>query len=160
MASKNKNPYKRGNYNVLFASLKTKQIVTLSELIAVGVENGMTESAAKSSAIVILSPRETSNRGDSRGNMSAQGHVYFVEVLNRKRIEVKDENGKVISSKMEPKRFRLRYRKDELPALTRKNKDFVIHDPADYFAGLEGGVEQETSEAEVESAETQETAEA
>lgn len=98
MSTKNKNPYKRGNYNKLFAYFKSKQVLTRQALIEYGVsELGMTETEASASATVILSPREVDGRGDCRGSFSAQGHLYFVEPLAKK--------------KGEPKRFRLRYRK-------------------------------------------------
>lgn len=82
---KHSNPYRDGsNYNKLFGHLKVKQIVTKKELIDQAKELGMTDSAATATATVILSPRESSKRGDCRGNASAQGHLYFIEKLGKK----------------------------------------------------------------------------
>lgn len=102
--SANKNPYARGNYFAMFAFWQTecKGIVTKTQLVSYGTGKlGMTETAAVATATVMLSPREVdSDRGDCRGNFSAQGHVYFAQPLNK----VKGEDRK----------YRLRFRKEEL----------------------------------------------
>lgn len=80
-----KQVYGRGNYAKLenFWRGTKKGIVTRSEMIAYGQSIGMSESEAAASTTVILSPRESSERGDCRGNLSAQGHLYFAEPLAR-----------------------------------------------------------------------------
>lgn len=105
-----KQVYKRGNYAKLelFWRGEKKGIVTRSEMIAFGQSIGMSEKEAAASATVILSPRETSERGDCRGNLSAQGQAYFAEPLAK-------ETG-------EEKRFRFRVRDPELERRTRDGK--------------------------------------
>jgi hypothetical protein len=105
--SANKSPYKRGNYALLFAFWQSekKGIATRQELVSYGQSIGMKESEAEASATVILSPRQTDGRGDCRGNMSAQGHLYFADPLAK----VKGEN----------RRFRLRWRSEALPRRSR-----------------------------------------
>ena len=102
MSSKNNNPYRVGSkYHDLFAQVRKKQVVTRQDL----VEQGF----SPHDVTVVLSPRaEGTGRGDCRGNMSAQGHVYYMEPLNKK--------------KGETKRFRLRWRKTPLDALKRVSK--------------------------------------
>ena len=94
--SKNENPYrKESKYWNIFQYIRKHQVVTRQELIDQGFDIH--------SITVVLSPRAegTSTRnGDCRGNMSAQGHVYFMDKLNRK----KGENQK----------FRLRWRKEPI----------------------------------------------
>ena len=107
--SKNKNPYQRGNYVALFAKVQKDQIVTKAGLITYAVEKlGMTETAADASVTVVLSPRERSERGDCRGNISAQGHLYYMDKLKRK--------------KGEDQKLRLRWRPEALPVRVRGSK--------------------------------------
>lgn len=103
----NKNPYVRGNYQKLFAFWQSEKrgIITRQQMVEFGQSIGMSESEAEASATVILSPREASERGDCRGNYSAQGHVYFAEPCAKE--------------KGEDRKFRLRWRKDELEKRTR-----------------------------------------
>lgn len=105
--SKSKNPYVRGNYQKLFAFWQSEKrgIATRQEMVAYGQSIGMSESEAEASVTVILSPRESSERGDCRGNLSAQGQVYFA-----------DPCAKV---KGEDRKFRLRWRTTELEKRTR-----------------------------------------
>lgn len=107
MSKQNKNPYVRGNYEKLFAFWQSNKrgVATRQELVAYGQTLGMSESEAEASVTVILSPRESSERGDCRGNLSAQGHVYFA-----------DPCAKV---KGEDRKFRLRWRSTELEKRTR-----------------------------------------
>lgn len=100
------NPYREGTqYNQLFAFWQKKQIVTKPKLIAEAQKLGLSEAAAKATAVVLLSPRSESKRGDCRGNMSAAGHLYFAERFSR------NEEGEY--------RFRLRWRKEALAPLKR-----------------------------------------
>ena len=108
--------YKTGNYAAIFGMVRKKQVVTRSqveEFCRKNLKNGkgkpMTEKQAAASTGVILSPRESSERGDCRGNISAQGHLYFMEPL--KKVKAGDEL-----------RFRLRYRKTALEPLRREVK--------------------------------------
>jgi len=109
MASKNKNPYEnKGNktngYRAIFAAIRaSKGIVTRQGLIDQGF--------SVHDVTVVLSPRaegSSTRGGDCRGNMSAQGHVYYMDKLKK--------------VKGEPQRFRLRFRKVELPKRVRAPK--------------------------------------
>jgi hypothetical protein len=136
MSTKNQNPYREGSqYHGLFGFIRKAQVVVRSAVLAHAKEIGMTEDAAEATATVILSPREwdgkdadangvlhakvtrigedgkpvvTSSKGDCRGNMSAAGHIYFMEKLAKK-------DG-------EEQRFRLRYYKTELPPHKRERE--------------------------------------
>lgn len=114
--SKNNNPYVRGNYHLAFAYMQKKQVITRDELMkffmTLKTHKGVAvdEKAAAASTSVLLGPREKdSKHGDCRGNFSAQGHIYFMEVLKK----VKGES----------KRFRLRYRKVALEPRKRPVSD-------------------------------------
>lgn len=84
---KHENPYKRGMYLALFAfvmeqvhkvgAIMRPRPITRQELLAFAKSLGMSESGANASVTVILSPTESSERGDCRGNMSAMGHLYY-----------------------------------------------------------------------------------
>lgn len=102
-----KQVYKRGNYAKLesFWRSEKKGIATRQEMVANGVANGMTESEAGASVTVILSPRAADGRGDCRGNLSAQGHLYFAEPLAK--------------AKGEDRRFRFRTRAEPLEKRSR-----------------------------------------
>ena len=129
MAKKNANPYNEGSlYNIGFGFIRENQIVTRSQVVQFLVEriaavrsdtsdvpadkkdkytlntykgSEAVLRAAEATATVLLSPRaEGSGKGDCRGNASAKGGKYFMEVLN-----------KVAGAE---KRFRLRWRKVEL----------------------------------------------
>jgi hypothetical protein len=97
---KTQNPYRKGTaYSAVFADL------------ARGGKNGVTRQSllkrhAPADVTVVLSPRaEGASRGDCRGNLSAQGHKYYVS-----KSEGKDGQT----------RFVLHARKKELPRATRK----------------------------------------
>ena len=101
MASKNTNPYREGTlYHTIFAALKKAQVATRSKLSEVAQKAGKGDKAADAAVTVVLSPRAESKRGDCRGNMSAQGHLYFVQPLAKKG---NDE-----------RKYRLRWRKPAL----------------------------------------------
>lgn len=112
----NANPYKKA-YGDIWADVKDlKGIVTKSELVKRHqTRTDKPVTACTSSVGVILSPREES-KGDCRGNASAKGHLYFFAKLKRK----KDENGV-----KEEQRYRFHWRKEVLPAKTRKGDDAV-----------------------------------
>lgn len=111
MASKNKNPYpntsKKNGYRAIFEAIRaSKGIVTRQSLIEQGF--------SVHDITVVLSPRtEGSSKrgGDCRGNMSAQGHVYFMHKLK----EVKGES----------QRFQLRFRKVAMDKRVRAPKKDV-----------------------------------
>ena len=94
MSKKNESPYRNGSaYNAIFIFWQKKQIVTEQELIEAGHKKA-------DIGVVVRSPRESSKRGDCRGNISCQGHLYFAELLKR---------GKVDGVKA-PQKYRLRWR--------------------------------------------------
>lgn len=105
MSEKHENPYRAGLYHNVFAYLKQKQVVTRAELLEhTKTKLGKTDEEAQAAVTVILSPRKASKRGDCRGNMSAQGHLYFLDKLGRQvKAGVKD-----------PQKFRLRWRETVL----------------------------------------------
>ena len=104
MASKNKNPYsEKSAYGRIFDFIRKAQVVTRKSLLEAGF--------TVSDVTVVLSPRAegaSTRGGDPRGNMSAQGHIYYMEKLKRK--------------KGEDQKFRLRWRKTPLDKLVRPPK--------------------------------------
>lgn len=100
MASTNKNPYRDGSaYNKLFAFIRSKQVVTVAQLSEAGFK--------PADITVVLSPRAVgTSKGDPRGNLSSQGHVYYMERLPKK-------------NKGEAQRFRIRWRKEPMEKRTR-----------------------------------------
>jgi len=111
MSTKHENPYRAGLYHDIFAFLKQKQVVTRQELLDYTMEKlGKSADAANAAVTVILSPRKASKRGDCRGNISAQGHLYYMEKLPRQvKAGVKD-----------PQKFRLRWREVAMEPRTRE----------------------------------------
>jgi hypothetical protein len=113
MSKKNKNPYNvKSNYGKLFAAWKTARTMTRAAMLEVATGLGMTATAASATVTVMLSPRksEDESRGaDCLGNISAKGHIYYADKLNRK--------------KNEAQRFQLRYRSVVLAPKTRKVKE-------------------------------------
>jgi hypothetical protein len=101
MSKKRSNPYRDGTaYAAVFAALSKagQKGVTRKDLL---------KNHAPADVTVVLSPRaEGESRGDCRGNMSAQGHVYFVGTRTK--------DGE--------KRFNLRWRKVELEPRKRQAK--------------------------------------
>lgn len=103
---KHENPYRGGSkYHLAFGMIQRKQILTRSEVVEFLMGKGVVSTgkgkdgneAALATATVLLSPREkNSKRGDCRGNLSAMGHLYFMQPLKK--------------IKGEEKKFRLRWR--------------------------------------------------
>jgi len=108
---KRDNPYRQGDSRELFDYIQKKQLVTKEECRQWLVnELGKTYRAACATTTTVLSPRRSSKRGDCRGNMSAEGQIYYMEKLGRTvRYGVK-----------EPQRFRLRWREVVLERRWRK----------------------------------------
>lgn len=113
MSKKNTNPYnEKSNYGKIFAGWRKAQVMTRSAMMELAKGLGMTASAASATVTVILSPRKSdadSRGADCLGNISAKGHVYFADKLNRK--------------KGDEQKFRLRYRSEVLAPKTRKVKE-------------------------------------
>ena len=83
--TQHQNPYREGSrYHFIFDQLRKRgsgaTAVPRSTLVQLTMDEfGISESASNSAVGVVLSPRkEGESRGDCRGNMSAQGHIYFV----------------------------------------------------------------------------------
>jgi len=103
----------RGAYKEATDWMRKKQIYTKSELLAKLVEMGKTDTAAQATAVVLLSPRLESKRGDCRGNMSNPwGHLAYNDKITRKEVD----------GKKEEQRFRFRLRATELEPLQRSSK--------------------------------------
>jgi len=98
MSIKHENPYREGQYREIFGFVMKKQCVTRADLLKFTVDTFGGEKPAD--VTVLLSPRKSSKRGDCRGNISAQGHLYYMEKLSRQtKLGIK-----------EPQRFRLKWR--------------------------------------------------
>ena len=108
MAKKNENPYRSDTaYNKIFGAIRKSQIVTRNTLLKMGF--------TVSDVTVVLSPRAdgiSKRGGDCRGNLSAQGHIYFMDKLKKK--------------KGEDQKFRLRWRKEVLAKLVRAPKKKAV----------------------------------
>jgi hypothetical protein len=116
MSTKRENPYKRGEYKDGFSFIRSKRIVTIADVVDF-FRKKKTLAAARASATVLLSPRaEGTTRGDCRGNMSAQGHLYYMSPLARK--TDKDDN-------KEPQRFELKWREKAMEPLKRAKEEVV-----------------------------------
>ena len=78
---KTKNPYRpKSNYFKLFGFLRKHEAVTQRQLeLFARRKLHLSSMAAKASATIILSPRASSKRGNCHGNISAKGHLYFME---------------------------------------------------------------------------------
>lgn len=102
MSKKRQNPYREGSaYSKVFTDLRSagQKGVSRKELIDLG--------HSPHDVTVILSPRaEGESKGDCRGSISAQGHIYFVSVKRKDNV----------------KRHVLRWRKTELEPLKRQPK--------------------------------------
>ena len=137
------NPYREGDYRKTFGYWKQKQVVARAELMKHCMEVlGKTLSEAKAIVTVILSPRFDSKRGDCRGNISAQGHLYYAEKVNRQtRAGVK-----------EPQKFRLRWRITVLEPRRRIEKLEVVGEKASekFEKEVVAPVKSEVSEVKVQ----------
>ena len=83
---KTKNPYRpKSNYFKLFGFLQKHETVTRRQLeLFARRKLHLSPMAAKASATIILSPRASSKQGNGRGNISSQGHLYFMEKIDNK----------------------------------------------------------------------------
>jgi len=179
MATKKENPYHRGNYMAMFAFLMTLKEVTRSLLIDFCVtELGMFTHTAVASTTVVLSPSETSERGDCRGNRSAQGHLYYMHKVKRntftedgEEVKISTVDGEQIAKHKvdgkwelyegkvikEEQRYQLRFRKEALPELN-GDTAHMTHEQATAFleaketAKAERQAELATVEADKETA--------
>jgi len=103
------------NYGKATEYMRKKQIYTKTDLVNFFSELGKSISASQASAVVMLSPRETSSTGDCRGNQSNPwGHKAYNEKLARK---LNKETGK-----KDEQRFRFRLRSEEMTRKPRKDK--------------------------------------
>jgi hypothetical protein len=113
MSEKHDNPYREGLYNKVFGFIKAKQVVTRAQVLEFTLKQGKKEDAANAAVTVLLSPRKTARKNcDPRGNMSAQGHLYYMEKLPRK----------TVKGEKEAQKFRLRWRTPALEARKRVEK--------------------------------------
>jgi len=98
-------------YGAATEYMRKKQIYTKADIVTfLGNECGKSPAAALATAVVLLSPREISSRGDCRGNMSNPwGHLAYNDKLNRNKV-----NGV-----KEPQKFRFRMRKIAMEPLKR-----------------------------------------
>lgn len=110
MSMKHENPYREGQYHDTFAFIMKKQYVTRKDVLGFTVQKFGKHKPAD--VTVLLSPRKSSTRGDCRGNISAQGHLYYMEKLPRQ----------VKNGVKEPQKFRLRWREKALEPRTRQEK--------------------------------------
>jgi hypothetical protein len=96
--------------------MRKNQIYTKRQLVEFFKSIGKTERAAIESAVVMLSPRESSSRGDCRGNMSNPwGHLAYNDKLIRREV----------GGRKEIQRFRFRFRKNALEPRKRGDDNVV-----------------------------------
>jgi hypothetical protein len=96
-------------YGKVTAWMRKAQIYTKSQVIEQFAKLGCNEKAALASAVVMLSPRLSSTRGDCRGNMSNPwGHVAY--------------NAKLAKEKGAEQKFRFLFRKEVLEPRNRVEK--------------------------------------
>lgn len=106
---RNKNDIQaRGNYGLATEFMKEKQVYTKQDLINFYInELGMDYSAGLYSAIILLSPRKRSTRGDCRGSSSNPwGHIAYNEKIKRKQVFNKTTQ----RIELEKQKYRFRYR--------------------------------------------------
>ena len=127
------NPYKRGNYFNIMAfilNFKGKAFTKSQVLEHAMTELDMTEKAAIASVGVVMSPRAIPDDKEwpaGAGNFSAQGHLYFLSKLNRKKVE--DEEGNEV---LEEQRYQLRWRKEEYHPFTRETQYMTQDEITEY----------------------------
>jgi hypothetical protein len=108
MSKKNKNPYRSGSaYAGVFEALRKAGQKGITRQALLEADHAVAD------VTVVLSPRaegSSTRGGDPRGNLSSQGHLYYVD--KRK-------------SEGEPARFVLRWRKNALDRRVRPLKKIV-----------------------------------
>jgi len=89
-------------------------------------EQGLVEAGFKLNDVrVVLSPRESSSRGDCRGNGSSQGHLYYAEQLKRNKVDgVKEDQRERLRWRPEP--LEPRKRGDKLSVEAHKVESTVV----------------------------------
>ncbi|MFA5311741.1 MAG: hypothetical protein WC375_00315 [Methanomassiliicoccales archaeon] len=109
-----KNPYREdSNYAKLFEFIQKAGKITREALIKFARQTlKLSDGASNASVTVMLSPRAESTRGDCRGNISAAGHVYYMEKLSRP----------LVAGEKGEQEYRLRWRNPELEPKTRDEK--------------------------------------
>ncbi len=117
MGSKNKltSPGTQG-YGQITAYMQKVRIYTKADIIAQLVKMGKDASAALATAGVMLSPRETSDRGDKtgRGNRACPwGHEAYNRLLKRK----------VVDGVKEDQRYQFSYRKVSMTPLRDEKRE-------------------------------------
>jgi hypothetical protein len=176
MATKNQNPYHRGNYMAMFAFLMTfkgKAEITRTALINFCVDTlGMFTHTAVASSTVVLSPREIDGRGDCRGNRSAAGDKYYMNMPARRLLtadgnpaKYKTVDGNEIGMHkvdgkwaeydgditLEEQRYQLKFRKVALPELNNDTAGMSYEDATAYLnAKAEAKAERKAELAEIE----------
>lgn len=122
---KRENPYRDGgDYHALFGYMQKSQVYTIKGLISFCMDNlHLTHKQAKYNVNILNSPREKGKcykrRGysDPRGSVSAEGHLYYAEKLERK----------FVTGVKQPQYFRLRWR--EVPLDPKKRVHSIIQVP-------------------------------
>ena len=93
--------HKGSVYTKVTEFMRKKQVYTKTDIVNFLKEQGKSESAAQATAVVMLSPRLESTRGDCRGNLSNPwGHKAY------------NEKFKKVAG--EEQKYRFRFRKEEL----------------------------------------------
>jgi len=121
-----KNPYdinrKNGAYHAIFEYIRKKQIFTMAEIMNFAEGQGFT----KYDVNIVISPRQRKDgdsfmsitgKADCRGNAAAKGHIYFIGKLKR--------HWNYETNRLEKQRFRLFWRKEELPKRTRTKANII-----------------------------------
>lgn len=99
------NPYRDGLYRQIFAFMREKRVFTRADLMRYTCgELGKEVNEANYAVTILMSPRKSSRIGDCRGNVAANGHLYYLDKLPRQmRAGVRD-----------PQKFMLRWRTEPL----------------------------------------------
>jgi hypothetical protein len=127
------NPYNRGNYfNIMAFILEfAGKAFTKAQVMEHSMtELEMGEKAALASVGVVMSPRSIPDGKEwpvGAGNFSAQGHLYFLHKLNRKKVE--DEEGNEV---LEEQRYQLRWRKESYHPFTRETQYMTQDEITEY----------------------------
>lgn len=105
------NPY-NSNSNAfrLFAYMLQEKVFSRADATEYAILTmGLKLRAAQAITTTLMSPRLESNRGDPRGNLSAMGHLYYLEKLPR---EMRD-------GRKEEQKYRIEWREPPLEPRTR-----------------------------------------